>query len=63
MIMATSPAMTSRAFPATERGRALGILALVVAAGTSAGPRETVDGRLQIKQGPKLILLETSTPA
>ncbi len=38
MIMAISPAMIARAFPATERGRALGILALVVAAGTSAGP-------------------------
>ena len=38
MIMAVSPAMIARAFPATERGRALGILALVVAAGTSAGP-------------------------
>ena len=42
MIMAISPAMITRAFPATERGRALGILALVVAAGTSAGP--TVGG-------------------
>lgn len=38
IIMAISPVMLSRAFPATERGRALGILALVVAAGTSAGP-------------------------
>src|SRR5208337_4417794 len=38
LIMAISPAMIARAFPATERGRALGILALVVAAGTSAGP-------------------------
>jgi EmrB/QacA subfamily drug resistance transporter len=38
MIMAISPVMIARAFPATERGRALGILALVVAAGTSAGP-------------------------
>lgn len=42
MIMAVSPVMITRAFPATERGRALGILALVVAAGTSAGP--TVGG-------------------
>jgi EmrB/QacA subfamily drug resistance transporter len=42
MIMAISPAMISRAFPASERGRALGLLALVVAAGTSAGP--TVGG-------------------
>jgi EmrB/QacA subfamily drug resistance transporter len=42
MIMATSPVMITRAFPATERGRALGILGLVVAAGTSAGP--TVGG-------------------
>ena len=38
LIMAISPAMIARAFPATEWGRALGILALVVAAGTSAGP-------------------------
>lgn len=42
MIMATSPVMISRAFPVTERGRALGILALVVGAGISAGP--TVGG-------------------
>lgn len=38
MIMAISPAMITRAFPATERGRALGLNAVVVAAGTSAGP-------------------------
>jgi EmrB/QacA subfamily drug resistance transporter len=38
MIMSISPAMITRAFPATERGRALGLNALVVAAGTSAGP-------------------------
>ena len=38
MIMATSPVMLSRAFPLAERGRALGIMGLVVAAGTSAGP-------------------------
>ena len=38
MIMATSPVMLTRAFPLTERGRALGIMGLVVAAGTSAGP-------------------------
>jgi EmrB/QacA subfamily drug resistance transporter len=42
MIMALSPAMLTRAFPPTEWGRALGLLALVVAAGTSAGP--TVGG-------------------
>jgi EmrB/QacA subfamily drug resistance transporter len=42
MIMTISPVMITRAFPATERGRALGILGLVVAAGTSAGP--TVGG-------------------
>ena len=36
--MASSPVMLSRAFPLSERGRALGILGLVVAAGTSAGP-------------------------
>jgi EmrB/QacA subfamily drug resistance transporter len=38
MIMASSPVMLTRAFPFSERGRALGILGLVVAAGTSAGP-------------------------
>ncbi|HZE21310.1 MAG TPA: DHA2 family efflux MFS transporter permease subunit [Desulfobaccales bacterium] len=38
MIMALSPAMLTRAFPVTEWGRALGLLAVVVAAGTSAGP-------------------------
>lgn len=38
MIMAISPAMITRAFPAAERGRALGLNAMVVAAGTSAGP-------------------------
>ena len=38
MIMAISPAMITRAFPASERGRALGLNAMVVAAGTSAGP-------------------------
>ncbi len=38
MTMAVSPAMTTRAFPARERGRALGMVAAVVAVGTSAGP-------------------------
>ena len=38
MIMAISPAMITRAFPAWQRGRALGLNAMVVAAGTSAGP-------------------------
>lgn len=38
MIMAISPAMITRAFPSTERGRALGLIGMVVAAGTSAGP-------------------------
>ncbi|MHB8068111.1 MAG: MFS transporter [Desulfobaccales bacterium] len=42
MLMAIGPAMITRAFPATERGRALGLLGVVVAAGTSAGP--TVGG-------------------
>ena len=42
MIMSISPAMITRAFPVTERGRAMGILGVVVAAGTSAGP--TVGG-------------------
>ncbi len=37
-IMAVSPAMTARAFPPGERGRAFGLIAVVVAAGTSAGP-------------------------
>ena len=38
LLMAISPAMITRAFPASERGRALGLNALVVATGTSAGP-------------------------
>lgn len=38
MIMAISPAMITSAFPSNERGRALGLNAVVVAAGTSAGP-------------------------
>ena len=38
LLMAISPAMITRAFPANERGRALGLNALVVATGTSAGP-------------------------
>ncbi len=42
MLMAISPAMITRAFPGNERGRAMGILGLIVAAGTSAGP--TVGG-------------------
>jgi len=42
MIMAISPAMVTHAFPSTERGRALGIIAAIVAIGTSAGP--TVGG-------------------
>ena len=42
MLMAISPAMITRAFPGSERGRAMGILGLIVAAGTSAGP--TVGG-------------------
>jgi EmrB/QacA subfamily drug resistance transporter len=42
MIMAISPAMITRAFPSTERGRALGLIGAIVAVGTSAGP--TVGG-------------------
>lgn len=38
MLMAIGPAMITRVFPVTERGRALGLLGVVVAAGTSAGP-------------------------
>ncbi len=38
MIMSVSPAMITRAFPSGERGRALGMVAAVVAVGTSAGP-------------------------
>ena len=38
MIVTNSPVMITRAFPPWERGQALGILALVVSAGTSAGP-------------------------
>lgn len=38
LLFAVSPAMLTRAFPASERGRALGMNALVVALGTSTGP-------------------------
>jgi len=38
MLFAVSPAIVTGAFPAAERGRALGLNAVVVALGTSAGP-------------------------
>jgi EmrB/QacA subfamily drug resistance transporter len=38
LLMALSPALLTAAFPATERGRALGMNALTVAVGISAGP-------------------------
>lgn len=38
LLMALSPALLTAAFPATERGRALGMNALTVAVGVSAGP-------------------------
>lgn len=38
LIMAVSPAMLTSAFPASERGRALGINAVFVALGVSVGP-------------------------
>src|SRR6266516_3967621 len=38
MIMAISPAMLTGAFPASERGKALGLNAVVVALGVSTGP-------------------------
>jgi len=38
LIMAISPAMLTSAFPSSERGRALGINAVVVALGVSTGP-------------------------
>jgi len=38
MLMAISPAMLTSAFPANERGRALGLNAVVVALGVSVGP-------------------------
>ena len=38
MIMSVSPAMITRAFPAGQRGRALGMIGAIVAIGTSAGP-------------------------
>ena len=38
LLMALSPALLTAAFPATERGRALGMNALVVAVGVSTGP-------------------------
>ena len=44
LLMAISPAMLTTAFPPSERGRALGLNALVVALGVSAGP--TIGGIL-----------------
>ena len=38
LIMAVSPAMLTSAFPANERGRALGMNAVIVALGVSVGP-------------------------
>jgi EmrB/QacA subfamily drug resistance transporter len=38
LLMAIAPAMLTGAFPASERGRALGMNALIVALGVSAGP-------------------------
>lgn len=38
LLMAISPAMLTGAFPSSERGRALGLNAVIVALGTSAGP-------------------------
>ena len=38
MLMGISPAMITRAFPANERGRALGMNSVIVALGVSVGP-------------------------
>ena len=38
LLMAVSPAMLTKAFPASERGRALGFSAVIVAMGISVGP-------------------------
>ncbi|MGO9020276.1 MAG: MFS transporter [Syntrophobacteraceae bacterium] len=38
LMMSISPAMITHAFPAGERGRALGLIGAIVAVGTSAGP-------------------------
>jgi EmrB/QacA subfamily drug resistance transporter len=38
LLFAVSPAMLTSAFPASERGRALGLNAVIVAVGVSAGP-------------------------
>jgi EmrB/QacA subfamily drug resistance transporter len=38
LLMAISPAMLTSAFPASERGRALGLNAVIVALGVSTGP-------------------------
>jgi len=38
LLFSTSPALLTSAFPAAERGRALGLNAVIVALGTSAGP-------------------------
>lgn len=44
MLFAVSPAMVTAAFPSEERGRALGLNAVIVALGVSAGP--TIGGIL-----------------
>ena len=49
LIMATSTAILTGAVPSTERGRALGLSAVAVALGTSAGP--TVGGLLTQQLG------------
>src|SRR5579859_5629524 len=38
LLMAVSPAMVTNAFPPSERGRALGLNAVIVALGVSVGP-------------------------
>ena len=38
LLLAVSPAMVTTAFPPTERGRALGLISLVVGTGVSVGP-------------------------
>src|SRR5260370_6660125 len=38
VLMAVSPALLTTAFPASERGRALGLNAVIVASGVGAGP-------------------------
>ena len=55
MIMANSPAIVTQAFPSSERGKALGMIGMVVATGLTAGP--ALGGFLIAASGWPLIFL------